>query len=92
MIAPIATTVGTPVTLEGYAIDYGRAIAAVEFSLDEGEHWTRYDTPGATDERWVHWSFCYTPEQPGSYRLAIRSVSEDGTSSPEWSWVEMSVA
>ena len=92
MIAPVFATVGSPVMLEGYAMDYGRAVSSLEFSLDEGEHWTRYETPGTTDERWVHWTFAYTPEQPGDYRLAVRSVNEDGKASPEWSWVELHVA
>ncbi|MEE8716866.1 MAG: hypothetical protein SOI26_03065 [Coriobacteriales bacterium] len=92
MIPPVYASVGESVTLEGYAIDYGRRIAQVQFSLDEGDHWTTYETPGTTDERWVHWTFAYTPEQPGDYRLAVRSVNEDGRPSPEWSWVDLHVA
>lgn len=92
MIAPVYCTCGEPVTLEGYANDYGRRIVAVQFSLDEGEHWTQYETPGTSDERLVHWTFSYTPEQPGDYRLLVRSVNEDGETSPTCATVELHVA
>ena len=92
MIAPVYATAGQPVKLDGYAIDYGKRIERIEFSLDEGEHWTEYPTPGTTDDLMVHWEFTYTPEVPGDYRLAVRSVNEDGKPSPEWSWVTIHVA
>ena len=54
----------------------------VQFSLDDGEHWTTYDVSDSTDELWVHWTFSYTPERPGLYRLLVRSVNDEGAVSP----------
>ncbi len=82
MIAPMQVAVGKPVTFSGYAEDYGRQIVAVEFSLDDGAHWTPYDVSASASELWVHWTFSYTPEEPGFYRLLVRSVNEAGAASP----------
>ena len=78
MIAPLAVEVGRPVRFEGYAEDYGVPIVTVQFSLDDGENWTDYDVSGSTGDRWVHWTFEYTPEAPGAYCLLVRSVNERG--------------
>ena len=37
---------------------------------------------GTTAERWVSWTFAYTPEAPGAYQMKVRSVNEDGDASP----------
>ena len=76
MIAPMQVSVGKRVTFSGYAEDYGRQI------VDDGEHWTTYDVSDSTDELWVHWTFSYTPERPGLYRLLVRSVNDEGAVSP----------
>jgi len=91
MIAPVYSELGQSITFEGYATDFGKRIIAVQFSLDDGAHWTSYETSGASDERWVHWTFKYTPKRRGSYCLKIRSVNEDRKASPEASWAEFSV-
>lgn len=74
--------VGKEMVFEGYATDYDRAIVAVQFSLDGGDHWTTYDTPGATSDRLVHWRFAYMPDAPGEFRLLVRSVNDRGEKSP----------
>ena len=68
-------TVGTAMTFEGYAGDYDRAIAAIQFSIDGGRTWT-------TCDKLVHWQFAYTPRQPGEFRLLVRSVNDRGEASP----------
>lgn len=83
MVAPLSVEVGRPVRFEGYAEDYGVPIVTVQFSLDDGENWTDYDVSASTGDRWVHWTFEYTPEVPGTYCLLVRSVNERGGVSPE---------
>lgn len=84
--------VGEPVRFKGTAYDFGHAIAAVEFSLDDGEHWTRYDTPDTNDYQNLTWTFDYTPEKPGFYVLRVRSVNDAGEHSPEAAFAELEVA
>lgn len=74
--------VGEPMEFTGWAHDFDKRIVAVEFSLDNGDHWTRYDLGDTTSDRWVAWSFAWTPSAPGAYQMMVRSVNEDGDSSP----------
>lgn len=74
--------VGKTVTFEGWADDYDRAISAIEFSLDGGGTWTRFETAGSTAGRLTSWRFQWMPEEPGSFTMRIRSVNEDGKTSP----------
>ena len=62
---------------EGYADAFDTQITAVEFSLDNGKTWTRYETPDSDLTRWVYWHFKFTPEE-GSYVLSVRAVTADG--------------
>ena len=82
MIVPMNVEVGKPVTFTGYADDYGNQIVAVEFSLDDGESWHPYDVSTSSPDLMVHWTFTYTPEHEGRYRLLVRCVTEDGKRSP----------
>ncbi len=91
MIPRVSCTAGEPLTINGYAIDFGKAISAVEFSLDGGEHWTRYATEGANDYQRVNWSFECTLEEPGFYIMHVRSVNELGEPSPEPDFIEIQV-
>ena len=74
--------VGEPMEFSGWAHDFDKRIIAVEFSLDNGEHWTRYDLGDTTADRWVSWTFAWTPEASGAYQMKVRSVNEDGDVSP----------
>ena len=74
--------VGDQINVEGYADDCGKAIKAIEFSMDGGESWTNFETAGATGDAWVYWHFGYTAEAAGTYKLDVRAVAEDGTVSP----------
>lgn len=91
MIAPIFSQANRPVRLEGYAYDYNCRICAVDFSLDEGKHWTRYCTPHTSEDLWVRWVFDFTPHQPGAYRLKARSVAISGEISPAAAVAELIV-
>lgn len=92
MIGTIFGEVGTPVSIKGVAGDYGRAISAVEFSLDDGAHWTRYAVEEQEPGLNTYWSFTYTPERAGAYRMLVRSVNDRGEASPEPAVISLSVA
>lgn len=84
--------VGEPVRFKGTAYDFGHCITAVEFSLDDGEHWTRYETPNTNDYQNITWTFDCTPEEPGFYILRVRSVNDVGEASPESALAELEVS
>ena len=75
-------TVGDQIVFEGYADDYDVAIAAVEFSLDNGKTWTSCPTSGATTDRWVYWYFGYTCDTPGTFKMNVRARTANGGVSP----------
>ena len=60
MLGLVQGKVGEPLTFEGYADDYDKAIVAMEFSLDGGTTWTRHATEGAQAGRVLSWTFVYT--------------------------------
>ena len=74
---------GEPYTFEGWCNAWEDPVIALEFSMDNGATWTRFDTPGCDTERWVHWTYTWTPEVDvdTAYVLQIRGVclNEDGT-------------
>lgn len=74
---------GEPITVSGYADAWNKNIVAMEFSMDGGVTWTRYETPGANLDNWVNWHFTWTPEDTSAYVLSVRSVDETGTATPE---------
>lgn len=91
MIPRTEGRVGVPVRFKGTAYDFGHAISAIQFSLDDGEHWTTYETPNTNDYQNLTWTFDYTPEKPGFYVLRIRSVNDAGDVSPESAFAELYV-
>lgn len=92
MIAPIYTTAGKTVSLKGTAYDFGHAISAIQFSLDDGQNWTTYETPDTNDYQNLTWTFDWTPEQVGEYTLLVRSVNDRGDASPEAAYVHIHVS
>ena len=92
MIGQVQGVAGTPVTLRGYAMEFGRSVCALEFSLDEGATWRTYATPGTRDNLNVDWTFTFTPERAGSYVVLVRAVDAAGTRTPSPARVEVLVA
>lgn len=72
---------GRAVGFSGWVDDFEHSIAAVQFSLDGGVHWTEYATPGTSADRGVRWRFMYTPQKAGHYLLSVRAVSGIGETS-----------
>lgn len=71
---------GIPIEFSGYVEDFECGIAAVQFSLDDGAHWTNYETTQATKDSGISWKFSFTPPKPGVYVLKVRALSNDGIS------------
>lgn len=92
MIPTLYGIVGKPITLQGYAQDFGSGVAYVQFSCDGGETWTSFPIPDADRDANVNWQFVFTPPVSGNYELLIRSVRADGTATPESAHVFMQVA
>lgn len=82
MIAPVYARVGEPFTIEGYADDYGGQIDRIEFSLDGGLSWAAHDVSASDPGLSVHWTFTYTPTEPGTLSFAARAVAADGRRTP----------
>ena len=83
--------VGQQITLEGYADDCGEAIEFIEFSMDDGETWAKFETAGATIDRWVYWHFTWVPEEAGDYKLTARARTTEGRVSPLGSTITFTV-
>ena len=74
---------GQPYEFTGYVDGYDEKIARVEFSLDRGETWTKYDIGDMDRNKMVWWSFTYKPELEGAYCLTVRATTESGMTSFE---------
>lgn len=68
----------SPIEFEGYADAFDEQVTSVEFSMDRGKTWTRFDTSDSDKSKLVYWHFAFTPEEPGAYVLQVRAVSESG--------------
>lgn len=73
---------GNDITFSGTADDLGSPVASVEFSFDGGETWTVCATEGATEDKWVDWSFTTSFDEPGDYQMNVRARTADGVVSP----------
>lgn len=74
---------GQRVELRGRAFAGDRGIRSVEVTTDDGEMWqpaTIY-YPG-TKLTWALWSFVWTPDAPGEYRVYSRAVDGNGDPQP----------
>ena len=91
MIEPLTCELGQTIALSGYAIDFGHAIVAVQFSLDHGAHWTTYEVRGARADRRVNWTFDFRPQDRGRFTMLVRSVNDAGHASPEEDFAEFEV-
>lgn len=73
---------GTPVDIEGFADAYDEPIQKVEYSFDHGATWIEMDTPNNDPTRWTYWRMNFTPPEPGSYLLTIRTTSTQADGTP----------
>ncbi len=91
MLGSLQTRVGVPITLEGCAESSGKAIVAVDFSLDEGVTWTRRSTEGSVPGKHLNWQFICLPDRVGLNRLMVRTVNEGGGVGPVCDMVDFIV-
>lgn len=91
MIGTIAGTAGQPVTIRGYAQDFGAPIARILFSADGGATWSSHETADADPDRNVNWAFTFTPPEEGHYELLVRAACADGRLTPEAARVAVDV-
>ena len=82
---------GQPFTFNGYVDAYDKKIASMEFSMDQGETWTKFDLPETDVNKMVWWNFTWTPEKEGAYCLTVRATTEDGEVSFETQTVMVNV-
>lgn len=69
---------GEPHTFNGYADAFNEKIASIEFSMDQGKTWTKYDVGDTDPRQLLTWTFTYTPEMDGSYVMTVRATTETG--------------
>ncbi|MEG0015392.1 MAG: molybdopterin-dependent oxidoreductase [Gordonibacter sp.] len=74
---------GQPYTFKGFVDAYDEKIASVEFSMDRGETWTKYDIADMDRNKMLWWTYTYKPELEGAYCLTIRATTESGMTSFE---------
>lgn len=70
--------VGKPIEFSGYVDEPWDSIAAMQFSLDDGEHWTDYGIMDAAPGSGISWRFTFTPPKSGWYCLKVRAVHASG--------------
>lgn len=72
--------IGEPITFSGYIDSFDEAeiqeIVAVQFSLDDGKHWTSYPVKDNEDELGISWKFDFVPQREGQYFLHVRALGE----------------
>ena len=76
---------GKPYTFEGYADAWESPMTALDFSMDDGQTWTRYELEDTNVDQWVTWKFTWTPDagSDSAYVLQVRGVDADGDVTPE---------
>ena len=74
---------GTPVDVEGLALDAGSGIKKVELSTDAGRTWQESQLdPEIGKFSWRRWRSRWTPAQAGPATLTVRATSNDGRTQP----------
>jgi sulfite dehydrogenase len=80
--------VGGAITLKGIAFDGGYGIGDVMVSTDRGASWRRAQLGRELSKySFREWSFIWTPQRAGDYRLMVRAtnrVGESQTREPLW--------
>ncbi|MCI8424626.1 MAG: molybdopterin-dependent oxidoreductase [Adlercreutzia sp.] len=76
---------GQPFAFEGWANGFDVPVTALEFSMDGGETWQRCETPNIDNNRWIHWTYEFTPDAENgdtAYVLCARAIDATGRVTP----------
>ena len=92
MIGRIFASQGESIQIKGNAYDFGHSVTAIQFSLDGGEHWTTHECEDTNDYQNLTWTLTFKLDQPGTYKMDIRSVNDRGEVSPECAHVDIEVS
>ncbi|CAN5140260.1 sulfite oxidase [soil metagenome] len=66
------------IALAGVAWAQRRGIERVEIRVDDGE-WQDVELADELNiDTWRQWTFAWTPEAPGNYRMSVRATDKDG--------------
>lgn len=84
--------IGEPIEFKGYVETHACDISGMEFSLDNGVHWTSYPSKPNGDSQGFSWRFVYTPLQQGLYCLRARAILQGGQPSHLISTIPFMVA
>ena len=69
---------GKPYTFQGYADAFDHHVSTIEFSMDHGNTWTAYEVGEYDVNKWLWWTFEWTPEENGAYCLMVRATTQEG--------------
>lgn len=72
------------IRLRGYAMAYGRGVARVEVSIDDGKTWAQavIDSGNDAPSSWVRWA-CDVELAKGKHDIVVRAVDTAGQGQPE---------
>lgn len=82
MIGTVTGTLDQPVTLSGYAQAFDTPVIALQFSADEGQTWSSFSITDTDPDCNVNWSFTFSPQEIGTYHIAVRARTADGRTTP----------
>ncbi|MEG2517467.1 MAG: molybdopterin-dependent oxidoreductase [Raoultibacter sp.] len=68
-------------TFEGYVDAFDEKVTSIEFSMDRGKTWTKYDLGDTDVRKWIWWTYTYTPPEKAAYCLSVRATTETGKTS-----------
>lgn len=71
---------GEPYTFSGYLDGWYEQVGGIMVSADNGQTWTKYETPDTNPQQWVTWDFTWNvPEGNRAYVIDIKPFLADGS-------------
>ena len=71
---------GEPYTFSGYLDGWYEQVGGIMVSADNGQTWTKFETPDTNPQQWVTWDFTWNvPEGNRAYVIDIKPFLADGS-------------